>query len=211
MHFVFKINKPLANPILKSSIKNFCYRFIPFKKLKFINIPNEYEKGVLIYQQDPNDNNTLNPLKFKLRNTIKPFSLGILLTLFVYPNLPISYIMNAVLQPLLLYKLIINNKTYSSLIFNVYLLKNGQQLLIQTYDNSTHIINIKEINVNQNKPTGGSANKNIYNFETQDKNFIIYKGSKTILDQDVLSAALEKRYIDTKNCLMYYNRSMYPK
>jgi len=180
---------------------NFCFKFIPVKKLKMIKIDNE--TASLIYQQDPKP---LNKNAFKLHNTIKPLSLGILLTLIIHPNLYISYILNIILQPLLINHYINNNKKLSCLIFSLYLLKNGQQILIITHDFSSHIINIKEIINTENDKVNQQ-----YFITTPDKKFILKQNKNSISNEDILFAIKDGRFIDTKNCLTYYNRYTYPK
>jgi hypothetical protein len=188
---------------------NFCYKYVPSKILKFQDI-SFHEPVCKIYEKKENKGQD------KISNFYKLISVAMYTTLlfnpynylidpqlssynFILQNL--NWITNIIGQPLLFLKLKKTEKNSSIYVKNLYILKNGHQVLIITEDNSVSLINIKDFAKYEEYD---DFDKII--LKTFDKIFIIDIKNSKEFNEDIFSAIKMRRIVNTQSSYSNYNR-----
>ena len=84
------------------------------------------------------------------------------------------------------------------MVVNLWLLPNGRQIIAETYDGNIRKINIKDFYKFEDKKTRFRLGSRIEMYHGSN-NYLFLNGNPTFIDQEVLDAVKEKRFIDTKN------------
>jgi hypothetical protein len=182
----------------KFKLQNFCVKYIPLRKLKLEDI-GYIEPAGKIYS------NKLADIQFKIR-TNKSISYFLASTLLLSTGLfyfPVYYsvVANLFLQPFLFIKRALLHKENTQLVESVYLLKNGHQIVIITFSEAVHIINIKDI-------LKYEENENLDKIfiQTSERNFVVELGNKSWLNEDLFNAIKMHRIVNTNFGYGSYNR-----
>jgi hypothetical protein len=189
-------NSKFVNKIQKFS---FCYRYIPNKALIFHDI-GYHEPACKIFE---NKN-----FKSKSKYIYYSLSIGLYSTLVFnpYAYMGINYlnwISNILLQPSLYLKLKKDEKNLSIYVKQIFILKNGKQILIITQDESICVLNISDINKVEE-----DESRDVFVINTEDKEFIVdLKNSKNEnFNRDIFDALKEQRNVNTRSSYTNYNR-----
>ena len=127
---------------------------------------------------------------------IDPFNLN-----QIFAHFPL--LSNILLQPFLYYKFLKLKKDSSHSIKLIYLVQNGQQVLIKTEDNSVYLIHILDF-----EEIVESASGDFIYLKTNEKQFILNLSLNKIkfLNEEVLNAIKEGRLIQTHKSFSNYDR-----
>lgn len=222
----------IRNYFFTISSKNFSFKYIPVKKLKFQDIGYS-EKVCLIYEQ-----NEIQEKKFKAQRNINYISLASTISLLTY--LGFSYIstgISSVFLPLIYLSFIKHKKYLTSFAKKIYLCRNGHQIILLTFDDYFHLVNIKDINKilffnikklkaipdkfatnsdsNAEQDDTSLANKEQdgYLFETFDKKFIINLNPKHLksINGEIFDSLNTRSIIATGASYSNYSRLYFPK
>ena len=175
---IFSNNNNRFNNILK---QNFSFKYIPLKKLNFEDIGFS-EKVSLIYEQKNYDSKFKN---FKIGFGSVIFMIGLN---FMYSIEGINYLSPIFLGILLRYLIKtfnFNRRNLSSIVKKIYLCKNGNQLIMLTFNDFYHLVNIKDFKnisffdlkkfkeIEKDNKNINEIEEEVLLFETYDKRFII--------------------------------------
>jgi len=183
--------------INKLSKFNFSFKYVPLKKLKFEEI-NFYEPVSKIYELDKPINKQAIDRKIIAASTLLYTNLVFDPFLLSWLNLAI----NIIAQPFLYYKYISIRKETSHAIKLMYILRNGQQVLIKTVDNSTYLIHIQDFEDIR------SIGEDSYIFKTNEKMFTLNNKHNQIkyINEEIVNAIKEGRLIKTNKSFSNYDR-----
>ncbi len=188
--------KLYTNELFNTTNKSFCYKYIPYNNLKFENI-NFYTPVCKIYEA----NNKKSSTNLKLTSAL--LAIGLIFNPLKF-NLTIPILANIIFQTYIYLKLQLIKKNNSMSVKIIYLIKNGQQILMKTQDDSIHIIHIKDIvEYIQDEKT-----HEIY-LRTDDKEFKLLTRSnkiKIFIIDEILSALSQRRCINTSGSYTNYHR-----
>lgn len=84
------------------------------------------------------------------------------------------------------------------MVINMWLLPEGKQVLVETYEGEIKKINIKDIYNQEAKKTKLKLGSRM-TFYHGSNNFLFMGGNTQYFDQEVLQAVFENRFIDTRN------------
>jgi hypothetical protein len=173
---------------------SFSFKYVPLNKLKFEDI-NFYEPVSKLYELDKPINKQSEDRKIIIASTLLYTNLVFDPFLLTWINLAI----NIFAQPFLYYKYISLRKESSHAIKLMYILRNGQQILIKTVDNSTYLIHIQDFE--DIKASG----EDTLIFKTNEKMFTLNNKHKYI-NEEIVNAIKEGRLIKTNKSFSNYDR-----
>jgi hypothetical protein len=181
--------------LLKFSNKSFCYKYVPYKRIDFQDT-NFYEPTTKLFQVE-------SPINYKIRARLN-FSLSLLcyLTLLSQPLNLNFVLLNLLTQPLLYYNRLKLKKRTSHCIKEIDLVKNGQQLLIKTENESFYIVHISDF-----EEIAEDMKQQRLVFKTYEKEFYIdFKQKAKIFNEELFGIIREGRIIDTNKSFQNYHR-----
>jgi hypothetical protein len=189
------INYSCANNLVIFSHKSFCFKYVPYKRIEFHNT-NFHEPTTKLFQVESHTD-------YKMRKRIIfSFSFLCYLTLLSQPLQLNLILLNLMIQPCLYYNYIKMKKRCSHSIMEMDLLKNGQQLLIKTENESIYIVHISDF-----EEILEDVKEQKLIFKTFEKEFFIDLKLKTIIFNDeIISIIRESRIIDTNKSFQNYHR-----